>query len=130
MNESMKKDMEEMNKNPVRIMIRTLSYDTVSRIEMKAGQIETRCCRSTYETGKLKCYNDKMKEKPCTKSLHKQQIGRFRQKLNELKVSRLAAHPPGPIKLGRSCIRLKNLTPGRNLTPSRKFALNFSKFQD
>ena len=64
----MKDNMKEMKENPIGNIKngRTLSYDIVNQIERKARQIERRCCRLSYETGKLKNYNVKSNEKPCT----------------------------------------------------------------
>ena len=42
-----------------------LSYERTPQIERKAGQIESRCCRLSYEADKLNSGKDKTKEKPC-----------------------------------------------------------------
>ena len=42
-----------------------LSYERTPQIERKAGQIESRCCRLSYEMDKLNSDKDKTKEKPC-----------------------------------------------------------------
>ena len=46
-------------------MSRTLSYDTETLIEMKAGQIETCCCHWVTTRYKLKCHKVNTKYKPC-----------------------------------------------------------------
>ena len=43
-----------------------LSYERTPQIERKAGQIESRCCRLSYEADKLNSGKDIIKEKPCT----------------------------------------------------------------
>ena len=43
-----------------------LSYESKPQIERKTGQIESRCCRLSYEADKLNSDKDKIKEKPCT----------------------------------------------------------------
>ena len=42
-----------------------LSYERTPQIERKAGQIESRCCRLSYEADKLNSGKDILKEKPC-----------------------------------------------------------------
>ena len=42
-----------------------LSYERTPQIERKARQIESRCCRLSYEADKLNSDKDKTKEKPC-----------------------------------------------------------------
>ena len=42
-----------------------LSYERTPQIERKAGQIESRCCKLSYEADKLNSGKDKTKEKPC-----------------------------------------------------------------
>ena len=44
---------------------RMLSYERTPHIERKAGQIESRCCKLSYEADKLNSGKDIIKEKPC-----------------------------------------------------------------
>jgi len=60
----MKEDMKEIERK-FHPNGHTLSYDTLIQIEMKAGPIETHCCRLSYKTDTLVWDNDKTKEKPC-----------------------------------------------------------------
>ena len=42
-----------------------LSYERTPQIERKVGQIESRCCKLSYEADKLNSGKDILKEKPC-----------------------------------------------------------------